>query len=151
MIITLTEIVIVFIMKESWFSVLPSLGCIKLFITCCFINFLPNFLFFLQCGKIYVGADNNSVQIFTYPAAELDGMLTRFTAPVTHISVTPDGKFVAASSRYYGLFQFKITNNKYVSPQISQISKWNLTIWSRLHPTFKTYLDCILLFSCLDV
>ncbi|CAH0390384.1 unnamed protein product [Bemisia tabaci] len=52
-----------------------------------------------KCGKIYVGADNNSVQIFTYPAAELDGMLTRFTAPVTDISVTPDGKFVAASSR----------------------------------------------------
>lgn len=52
----------------------------------------------LQSGKLYVGSDANQVQIFTFPDAELDGILTRFTAPVTTINVSIDGSLIAAGS-----------------------------------------------------
>lgn len=47
---------------------------------------------------MYVGSDHNNVQIFSFPEAELDGILTRFTAPVTSIDVSKDGSLVAAGS-----------------------------------------------------
>ncbi|XP_065202901.1 WD repeat and HMG-box DNA-binding protein 1 [Planococcus citri] len=51
-----------------------------------------------QGDKLYVGSDHNNVQIFSFPDGELDGVLTRFTAPVTTISVSKDGSYVAAGS-----------------------------------------------------
>lgn len=36
--------------------------------------------------RLYVSTDYHAVQTFTYPAFEKDGIVTRFTAPVTHIA-----------------------------------------------------------------
>ncbi|KAI5704078.1 hypothetical protein M8J75_001791 [Diaphorina citri] len=47
--------------------------------------------------KLYVGTDHNNVQAFTFPDAELDRICTRFTAPVTCISIIKDW-LVAGSS-----------------------------------------------------
>lgn len=49
---------------------------------------------------MYVGSDHNYVQIFTFPDAELDGILTRFTAPVNTLDISLDGSIVAAGSSY---------------------------------------------------
>ncbi|KAL1117946.1 hypothetical protein AAG570_004259 [Ranatra chinensis] len=52
-----------------------------------------------QRGKnVYVGADGHCVQAYTWPAMETDGVMTRFTAPVTQIEVSPDGSLLAAAS-----------------------------------------------------
>nr|CAD7427825.1 unnamed protein product [Timema monikensis] len=52
-----------------------------------------------QMGKrLFVGTDNNTVQAYTFPEVEPDGIITRFGAPVTHISVSKDGNTIAAAS-----------------------------------------------------
>nr|CAD7586822.1 unnamed protein product [Timema genevievae] len=52
-----------------------------------------------QMGKrLFVGTDNNTVQAYTFPELEPDGIITRFGAPVTHISVSKDGNTIAAAS-----------------------------------------------------
>ncbi|KOB76608.1 Acidic nucleoplasmic DNA-binding protein 1 [Operophtera brumata] len=38
--------------------------------------------------RLYVATDNHVVQAYTYPAFDKDGIVTRFTAPVTHIKST---------------------------------------------------------------
>ncbi|RZF44928.1 hypothetical protein LSTR_LSTR013118 [Laodelphax striatellus] len=48
--------------------------------------------------RLYVGTGNNYVQAYTFPEPELDGVVTRFKAPVTSISVSKDGKLVACGS-----------------------------------------------------
>lgn len=35
--------------------------------------------------RLYVATDNHAVQAYTYPAFDKDGIVTRFTAPVTQI------------------------------------------------------------------
>lgn len=37
--------------------------------------------------QVYVATDNNDVQLVTFPEAERDGILVRFTAPANHIAV----------------------------------------------------------------
>lgn len=36
--------------------------------------------------RLYVSTDSHAVQTYTYPAFEKDGIVTRFTAPVTQIA-----------------------------------------------------------------
>nr|CAD7397513.1 unnamed protein product [Timema cristinae] len=48
--------------------------------------------------RLFVGTDNNTVQAYTFPEVEPDGIITRFGAPVTHISVSKDGNTIAAAS-----------------------------------------------------
>lgn len=38
--------------------------------------------------RLYVATDNHAVQAYTYPAFDKDGIVTRFTAPVTQINTT---------------------------------------------------------------
>jgi len=47
----------------------------------------------------FIGSDTNYVQKYTYPEAKRDGIVCRFTAPVTDIDVSSDGSLVAAGSR----------------------------------------------------
>lgn len=35
--------------------------------------------------RLYVATDNHAVQAYTFPAFDKDGIVTRFTAPVTQI------------------------------------------------------------------
>uniref|UniRef100_A0A0A9X0K5 WD repeat and HMG-box DNA-binding protein 1 n=2 Tax=Lygus hesperus TaxID=30085 RepID=A0A0A9X0K5_LYGHE len=49
-------------------------------------------------SSLYVGTDNNTVQIYTFPKLTNDGIISRFTAPTTQIVVSNDGKTVAACS-----------------------------------------------------
>lgn len=37
-------------------------------------------------NRLFVATDNHVVQAYTFPAFDKDGIITRFTAPVTHIS-----------------------------------------------------------------
>lgn len=46
----------------------------------------------------YVGSDTNYVQAYTFPEAKRDGIVSRFTAPVTHIAISQDGSLIAAGS-----------------------------------------------------
>ncbi|XP_069678187.1 WD repeat and HMG-box DNA-binding protein 1 [Periplaneta americana] len=46
----------------------------------------------------YVGTDNNNVQAYTFPGSDRDGIISRFTASVTHIAVSGDGKRIVAGS-----------------------------------------------------
>ncbi|PSN43420.1 WD repeat and HMG-box DNA-binding protein 1 [Blattella germanica] len=48
----------------------------------------------------YVGSDNNNVQAYTFPGSDRDGIVSRFTAPVTHIDISDDGKKLVAGSRF---------------------------------------------------
>lgn len=47
---------------------------------------------------MFVSTDDNLVQAYTFPGYKRDGVITRFTAPVTDISVSRSGKFLAAGS-----------------------------------------------------
>ncbi|XP_014251376.1 WD repeat and HMG-box DNA-binding protein 1 [Cimex lectularius] len=52
-----------------------------------------------QKGKnLYVGTEINVVQSYTFPGLETDGIITRFTAPVTQIDVSCDGQKLVAGS-----------------------------------------------------
>jgi len=57
-------------------------------------------MLFFQNKHYYVGSDNNSVQAYTFPESDRDGIISRFTAAVTHIAVSNDGKRIVAGSRY---------------------------------------------------
>ncbi|XP_049775288.1 WD repeat and HMG-box DNA-binding protein 1 isoform X1 [Schistocerca cancellata] len=46
----------------------------------------------------YVGTDNNNVQAYTFPDANRDQIVTRFSAPVTHVAVSENGKKVFSGS-----------------------------------------------------
>uniref|UniRef100_A0A1B6MKD1 Uncharacterized protein n=1 Tax=Graphocephala atropunctata TaxID=36148 RepID=A0A1B6MKD1_9HEMI len=48
--------------------------------------------------KLYVGTNQHSVQVLTFPEADVDGVVTRFTAPVTHIDASSDGSIVVSAS-----------------------------------------------------
>lgn len=55
--------------------------------------------FCFQDDHYYVGTDNNNVQAYTFPGSERDGIISRFTAAVTHIAISNDGKRIVAGSR----------------------------------------------------
>lgn len=59
---------------------------------------IKGYLCCLQGNKLFVGTDSNNVQVLTFPDGELDGIVTRFTAPVTHIDASSDGKIVVSAS-----------------------------------------------------
>ncbi|XP_014482710.1 PREDICTED: WD repeat and HMG-box DNA-binding protein 1 [Dinoponera quadriceps] len=49
-------------------------------------------------GKIYVGNDNNTVQILTYPDLEKEGIVTRFSAPVSALTTAKDSNLIVSGS-----------------------------------------------------
>ncbi|KAJ9590981.1 hypothetical protein L9F63_015987 [Diploptera punctata] len=52
----------------------------------------------LKGDHYYVGTDNNNVQAYTFPGSDRDGIVSRFTAPVTHLDISSDGTKIAAGS-----------------------------------------------------
>lgn len=49
-------------------------------------------------GRMFVSTDDNLVQAYTFPEYKRDGVITRFTAPVTDIAVSTSGKYLVAGS-----------------------------------------------------
>ncbi|GLH04971.1 WD repeat and HMG-box DNA-binding protein 1 [Gryllus bimaculatus] len=49
---------------------------------------------------LFVATDNNKVQAYTFPQLEKDGIICNFTAPVTQIVISNNGKKVICGSRY---------------------------------------------------
>ncbi|XP_033334142.2 WD repeat and HMG-box DNA-binding protein 1 isoform X2 [Megalopta genalis] len=49
-------------------------------------------------GKIFVGNDNNTVQILSYPDLEKEGIVTRFSAPVSALATTKDSNIIVSGS-----------------------------------------------------
>ncbi|XP_011171190.1 WD repeat and HMG-box DNA-binding protein 1 [Solenopsis invicta] len=49
-------------------------------------------------GKIYVGNDNNTVQILTYPDLEKEGIVTRFSAPVSALATAKDSSLIVSGA-----------------------------------------------------
>ncbi|CAL1674927.1 unnamed protein product [Lasius platythorax] len=49
-------------------------------------------------GKIFVGNDNNTVQILTYPDLEKEGIVTRFSAPVSALATTKDSNLIVSGA-----------------------------------------------------
>ncbi|XP_014610650.1 PREDICTED: WD repeat and HMG-box DNA-binding protein 1-like [Polistes canadensis] len=47
-------------------------------------------------GKIYVGNDNNTVQILTHPDLEKEGIVTRFAAPVCALATTTNSNYIVS-------------------------------------------------------
>ncbi|XP_076761304.1 WD repeat and HMG-box DNA-binding protein 1 isoform X2 [Xylocopa sonorina] len=47
-------------------------------------------------GKIFVGNDNNTVQILNYPDLEKEGIVTRFSAPVSALATTKDSNLIVS-------------------------------------------------------
>ncbi|KAI4502565.1 hypothetical protein M0802_002477 [Mischocyttarus mexicanus] len=47
-------------------------------------------------GKIYVGNDNNTVQILTHPDLEKEGIVTRFAAPVCALATTSNSNYIVS-------------------------------------------------------
>ena len=62
-------------------------------------NLFPND-FHSQNKKVFVGTDMHVLQIFSHPDNQTDGIVTRFTSTITHISVNKDGSKVAAGSGF---------------------------------------------------
>ncbi|XP_076332121.1 chromosome transmission fidelity 4 [Tachypleus tridentatus] len=57
--------------------------------------------------RFLVATDNNSIQAYTFPDREPDGIITRFTAPVHHMCCSNDGRIIVAGS---GDFTIKIVD-----------------------------------------
>ena len=55
-------------------------------------------MYALQNGKIYVGNDNNTVQILTYPELEKEGIITRFAATISALATTKKSKLVVSGA-----------------------------------------------------
>ncbi|KZC07659.1 PREDICTED: WD repeat and HMG-box DNA-binding protein 1 [Dufourea novaeangliae] len=49
-------------------------------------------------GKIFVGNDNNTVQILNYPDLEKEGIVTRFSAPVSALATTKNSNIIVSGS-----------------------------------------------------
>ncbi|XP_076276688.1 WD repeat and HMG-box DNA-binding protein 1 [Lasioglossum baleicum] len=49
-------------------------------------------------GKIFVGNDNNTVQILNYPDLEKEGIVTRFSAPVSALATTKNSNIIISGS-----------------------------------------------------
>ncbi|KAL6444509.1 hypothetical protein ACFW04_001974 [Cataglyphis niger] len=49
-------------------------------------------------GKIFVGNDNNTVQILTYPDLEKEGIVTRFSAPVSALTTAKDSNLIVSGA-----------------------------------------------------
>lgn len=49
-------------------------------------------------GKIFVGNDNNTVQILTYPDLEKEGIVTRFSAPVSALATAKDSSLIVSGA-----------------------------------------------------
>ncbi|XP_043479156.1 WD repeat and HMG-box DNA-binding protein 1 [Leptopilina heterotoma] len=49
-------------------------------------------------GKIYVGNDNNTVQILSYPDLEKEGIVTRFGATISALTTTKKSKLIASGA-----------------------------------------------------
>ncbi|KYM96439.1 WD repeat and HMG-box DNA-binding protein 1 [Cyphomyrmex costatus] len=49
-------------------------------------------------GKIFVGNDNNTVQILTYPDLEKEGIVTRFSAPVSALATTKNSSLIISGA-----------------------------------------------------
>ncbi|XP_046384284.1 WD repeat and HMG-box DNA-binding protein 1 [Ischnura elegans] len=48
--------------------------------------------------RFYIGNDNNHVQAYSFQGKSRDGIVTRFTAPVTHIAVSRKGDTIVSGS-----------------------------------------------------
>lgn len=51
-----------------------------------------------QGNKVFAGTESNTVQSYLLPDGSPDGILCRFTAPVTHIDLSEDGKKLVAGA-----------------------------------------------------
>ncbi|XP_054000831.1 WD repeat and HMG-box DNA-binding protein 1 [Hylaeus anthracinus] len=49
-------------------------------------------------GQIFVGNDNNTVQILNYPDLEKEGIVTRFSAPVSALATTKKSNIIVSGS-----------------------------------------------------
>ncbi|RLU23684.1 hypothetical protein DMN91_003890 [Ooceraea biroi] len=49
-------------------------------------------------GKIFVGNDNNTVQILTYPDLDKEGIVTRFSAPVSALATAKDSNLIVSGA-----------------------------------------------------
>ncbi|KAK1131589.1 hypothetical protein K0M31_017882 [Melipona bicolor] len=47
-------------------------------------------------GKIFVGNDNNTVQILNYPDLEKEGIVTRFSAPISALATIKDSNIIVS-------------------------------------------------------
>uniref|UniRef100_A0A8D8RZF4 WD repeat and HMG-box DNA-binding protein 1 n=1 Tax=Cacopsylla melanoneura TaxID=428564 RepID=A0A8D8RZF4_9HEMI len=65
--------------------------------------------------KLYVGTDHNNVQAFSFPDAELDRICTRFTAPVTCISIVKDWLVAGSSDMKVHAFNLSSGAEKVIS------------------------------------
>lgn len=64
-----------------------------------YCHFIQVFLLISPKGsKIFAGTDSNTVQSYLLPEGSPDGILCRFTAPVTHINLSEDGKKLVAGA-----------------------------------------------------
>ncbi|XP_071476243.1 WD repeat and HMG-box DNA-binding protein 1-like [Diadema antillarum] len=61
----------------------------------------------LSKGRLYIASDTNTVQAYTFPEGQYDGIISRFTAPVTHISFSSNCKKLAAGASD---FNIKVTD-----------------------------------------
>ncbi|XP_033641025.1 WD repeat and HMG-box DNA-binding protein 1-like [Asterias rubens] len=48
----------------------------------------------MKGGKLYTASEANTIQAHTFPEGAADGIVTRFTAPVTHFCLSQDGNKV---------------------------------------------------------
>lgn len=50
----------------------------------------------MQGDMLYVGDDHHTLEVYTFPGAELIDTLTRFTASVSCLDSSKDGQLIAA-------------------------------------------------------
>lgn len=62
-------------------------------------------------SSIYVCTDDCKVLILKYPGCERDGVLTRFTASINHVTVAKNKSVVACASEDFSVTAFNLSKN----------------------------------------
>uniref|UniRef100_A0A8C5TA85 WD repeat and HMG-box DNA-binding protein 1 n=1 Tax=Malurus cyaneus samueli TaxID=2593467 RepID=A0A8C5TA85_9PASS len=65
----------------------------------------------LKNGRLITAVSNNTVQIHTFPEGAPDGILTRFTMHVNHVTFSRDGTKVAAGSSDFMIKVVEVTDS----------------------------------------
>lgn len=65
----------------------------------------------LKGKRLYTAADNNVVQIYTFPELSADGIVTRCTSRITHFSLNSSGSHMAVCSSDFDIKYVEIESN----------------------------------------
>lgn len=70
------------------------------------------FCFCSQNDRYYAATENNAILVFTFKEGDPEGIIMRFTLPVTHMCFNKDGSKLLAGARYDYVLLYSICGQR---------------------------------------